>query len=667
MAVTRIKKVYLLALPDERVAVLQKLQKWGRVQIAPEALAPAEGSTPENSGPDRQQLAGEKRRLEESLSRLQWLIEHLEKVQPAKSMLENFLVPKELVDFGAFEQAGGFDLEPVYAAVQEIDEAEHQIQKQLRKNNHILQQLALFRGLPYDLEAFRDTQKIFVRLLLAETHELEALRTGAQEVLGEESVIDILQETKSRALLLVIGRREHGEAFAKWCENQPLEVAALAGLQGTADQIEARLHAENEKLSAQQGHLNARLQEQGRVLPQLQVFYDHLQNQLERYNQLASFLRSRFTAVITGWIRTRDIPDFEQLFANPGHTAGWLFEDPAPDENPPVDYDNPTLVKPFEFVTDLYSRPKYWELDPTPFLSAFFALFFGICLTDAGYGLTLVALSAFALKKFTNITPNSRNLLRILLFSGLVTTLVGIFTGGIFGVTPQQLPGPLAGLKHLVVLNPLQNQMGFLIFSLALGILHISLGIFLKFSWNLRHQQKADAWFDQAPWLAIILGVVTLAVAGQVQAQWLTRFGTVLLIVAALVILIFSGRAVKNPFVRFAQGFYSLYQVSGLLGDVLSYARLFALGLATGVIAGVVNFLAKMTLGIPYLGFVIMPLVLIGGHLLNIVINALGGFIHTSRLQYVEFFGKFYEGGGEPFEPFQLKLKYTKIKGQVQP
>jgi len=100
------------------------------------------------------------------------------------------------------------------------------------------------------------------------------------------------------------------------------------------------------------------------------------------------------------------------------------------------------------------------------------------------------------------------------------------------------------------------------------------------------------------------------------------------------------------------------------MGDILSYARLFALGLATGVIAGVVNFLAKLTLGIPYLGFVLMPLILIGGHLMNLVINALGGFIHTARLQYVEFFGKFYEGGGEPFQPFGMKLNYTKIKEQ---
>ncbi|HDZ58553.1 MAG TPA: hypothetical protein ENH47_00625 [Ignavibacteriales bacterium] len=133
---------------------------------------------------------------------------------------------------------------------------------------------------------------------------------------------------------------------------------------------------------------------------------------------------------------------------------------------------------------------------------------------------------------------------------------------------------------------------------------------------------------------------------------------------AGAVILLFASRSSKSILGRFGLGLFSLYQVSGLLGDILSYARLFALGLATGVIAGVVNFLAELTLGIPYLGYILMPVILVAGHLMNIVINALGGFIHTSRLQFVEFFGKFYEGGGEPFEPFKLNLKYTKIKEQ---
>jgi V/A-type H+-transporting ATPase subunit I len=130
----------------------------------------------------------------------------------------------------------------------------------------------------------------------------------------------------------------------------------------------------------------------------------------------------------------------------------------------------------------------------------------------------------------------------------------------------------------------------------------------------------------------------------------------------ATIILLFAGRSSRNPFARLGTGLYSLYQVSSLFGDILSYVRLFALGLATGVIAGVVNVLAKLTLEIPYVGFILMPLILVVGHLLNIVVNTLGGFIHTARLHFVEFFGKFYEGGGEPFEPFQLRLQYTQIR-----
>ena len=141
----------------------------------------------------------------------------------------------------------------------------------------------------------------------------------------------------------------------------------------------------------------------------------------------------------------------------------------------------------------------------------------------------------------------------------------------------------------------------------------------------------------------------------------MSSLGYGVMLLAGVVILLFAGRASKNPAGRLASGLFSLYQVSGMFGDVLSYVRLFALGLATGVIASVVNFMAELTLGIPYVGVVVMVIVLVFGHLLNIAINALGGFIHTTRLQFVEFFGKFHEGGGVSFDAFQLKTKYTKV------
>jgi len=663
MALSRIKKVFLLTLPSARDEVLSGLQKMSSVQFVSVESQFAEQLTIKKSETESR-ITGIIQKSEDKLTRVKWIIDRLEKIRPKKSFIENLATPKEFVSLDEFENIEQFSINSIYEDVQKIEEEEHKIQKQFRQNNHILKQLNFFKGLKYSLGEFKNTNKTFVKIISIPITLSAKIIEEIKGFLGEECVVEKLNETKTDTLLMVIAKIERINTFLKWIENQKLQTIQLGDINGTTEEIYRDLTKQNILLNKKLLDYGRELKKKSSVLPSLFILEDYLSNKLERYHQADNMLQSNFTKIIIGWIRETDIPKFEYELKKISNNVGWFFEDPASDDNPPSDYDNPTLVKPFEFVTDLYSRPKYWQLDPTPFLSAFFALYFGICLTDAGYGLIVTLGSFIALKKFGNQTPNTKKLLRILFYSGIMTTVVGIFTGGFFGLSPSELPEPFTILNKLILLNPLENQMGFLLFALSLGVIHISLGIFLKFYWNIRHKQKAAAWFDQFPWLMIITGVITLFAASQMQTIWLSKAGYVLLIAAAAIILIFSGRSSKNPFARFALGFYSLYQVSGLLGDVLSYARLFALGLATGVIAGVVNFLAKLTFGIPYLGYILMPIVLVAGHLLNIVINALGGFIHTARLQYVEFFGKFYEGGGEPFEPFKLNLKFTKIKGQ---
>lgn len=663
MALSRIKKVFLLMLPLEQDNVLRRLQKLSNVQfVSAESQLTNQFIIKKN---DTEFYFEETlKQTEEQLTRVRWIIDRLGKVKPKKSFIENLVTPKEFVSLDEFENIEQFSVDAIYKNVQNIEEAEHQIQKEIRKNSHLLKQINFLKGLNFNLTAFNNTRNTFVKIISIPIASSANIIKEVETLLGEESVIEKLNVSKSNLLLMVIAREEKSTAFLKWVENQQIQILQIADLNGTPDEISKELFEINVTLNKKLIDYDNELKKISSELSNILILEDYLSNKLERYHQMNNMLHSHFTKVMVGWIRESDINEFELALKDMQVNVGWFFEEPAADDNPPVDYDNPPLVKPFEFVTDLYSRPKYWELDPTPFLSAFFALYFGICLTDAGYGLIVTLGSFLALKKFSNQTANTKKLFKILFYSGIMTTIVGIFTGGFFGLSPSELPKPFTILSKLILLNPLENQMGFLLFALSLGVIHISLGIFLKFYWNIRHKQKSAAWFDQFPWLMIIAGVITLFAASQIQTIWLSKAGYVLLIVAAAIILIFSGRSSKNPFARFALGFYSLYQVSGLLGDVLSYARLFALGLATGVIAGVVNFLAKLTLGIPYLGYILMPIVLVAGHLLNIVINALGGFIHTARLQFVEFFGKFYEGGGEPFEPFELKLKYTKIKEQ---
>jgi V/A-type H+-transporting ATPase subunit I len=314
-------------------------------------------------------------------------------------------------------------------------------------------------------------------------------------------------------------------------------------------------------------------------------------------------------------------------------------------------------VRPFEMVTDLYGRPKPGESDPTPFFAFFFALFFGICLTDAGYGVVLIVISLLFLK-LLHLGPTTRKLFRMMVIAGGFTVVVGVLTGGFFGLSVE-LSTELARLRQsLMILDPMDpNQMFyFFYFSLGLGYLHLLIGYTIGFFEALKQKDRKTAFFRKLPWVLVMLlaplavGLPMLGASG--DWAWYA------VIAVGLYVIAFSGVGDDSGLPRLGAGFFNLYTgFSGLFSDILSYARLFAMGLATAVIAQVVDTMAFDS------NIIGMILILIVGHTFNIAMNSLGGFIHTARLQFVEYFGKFYTGGGRTFVPYARSMEHTVLKG----
>ena len=240
----------------------------------------------------------------------------------------------------------------------------------------------------------------------------------------------------------------------------------------------------------------------------------------------------------------------------------------------------------------------------------------------------------------------------ILFWGGIGAGLAGALAGGWFG--------DLFGLPPLWF-NPMEEPLKMMVVSFALGLVHIFVGMGLEFYDNVRQGDVWSAIFDQGFWFALILGLLFLFLPPLASiGGWLAKIGAVGLVLT-------QGRHQKNILMKLGSGLASLYNLSGILGDVLSYSRLLALGLATGVIANVINMLAKMALDFPYgLGYIVMVVILVGGHLFNLFIGAMGSYVHTSRLQYIEFFGKFFEGGGKLFSPFKIQQKYTYFQDEVK-
>lgn len=375
---------------------------------------------------------------------------------------------------------------------------------------------------------------------------------------------------------------------------------------------------------------------------QIKVFenlYDYYLNQKNLKLMRRKVVTTKNTFYLEGWM-----PEGCKIENNKEFIVKIREEQEGDDA--PVFVNNSKIVEPFQSITNMYSVPNKKELDPNPVMAFFYIIFFGLMLSDAGYGLLLTLGCLFVIKK-KKYGKGEGSLIKLLTYCGISAIIWGIFFGSCFG---NLLP-----LK--AVIDPLKDVMPLMGLALLLGIIHIYVGMFMKAIQLVKEKKILDAIFDIGFWYLLLTGVFLLVipiVAGDIGV-W-SEVGKYLAIVGAIGLLLTGGRHEKNIIKKAVKGVSGLYDITGYFSDVLSYSRLMALCLSTGVIAQVVNLLAELVGPIPAI------LVGIIGHGFNLANSALGSYVHTSRLQYVEFFGKFYEGGGKEFTPFKYKNKYTKIK-----
>ncbi|TFG92367.1 MAG: V-type ATP synthase subunit I, partial [Candidatus Atribacteria bacterium] len=344
-----------------------------------------------------------------------------------------------------------------------------------------------------------------------------------------------------------------------------------------------------------------------------------------------------------------------------------VFSDPEEGEDIPVALKNNKFVEPFESVTALYGIPKYREYDPTPLFAPFYFIFFGMSLSDAGYGLIIAALSYFALLKF-KFEGTIKKFFKLFFLGGISTFIMGAIMGSWMGDALNFLPKNILFIKTYLIdtvalLDPIKNPMPLLLISLSLGVIQIYTGFIIKFMANIKENKIKAGVMDQGSWLLLISGILLFVVASAINSFAEFKVITKYIIWAGLFsIIITQGRSNKSMILKVAGGVLRLYDLIGYFSDILSYSRLFALGLSTAVLAVVVNNFVMLFKDIPIIGIIVAALVFILGHLFNLVISGMGAFIHSTRLQYVEFFTKFYEGGGTPFKPFKIFTKYIKVQ-----
>lgn len=395
------------------------------------------------------------------------------------------------------------------------------------------------------------------------------------------------------------------------------------------------------------------------VRPKLLTLSDHFREKKALLEVERHFHGTERTFLLEGWMRATDRRRLEKELSRRFSDIELVTRPPREGDDPPVHLDNRRSVQPFEFIMTLYGRPLYGEIDPTPLIAPFFILSFSICMSDAGYGLVLAALSALFLYRF-KIGGSMRFLMKVLFMGAILTIFVGILTGGYFGLDAKVLP---RALSRLIVINPLEEPMKMLNVAFLIGFIHILFGIGVRMVVNFRAHLWTDAIFDDLCWIMFLLALGPLGYAkvlgGKVPDAVLFYCGRVSLGLAA-VLFVTGARKEKNKFLGVFKSLLKFYSITGYFSDVLSYARLLALGLASAAIAVAINGIAQMVVGLPfYTGYLAVVVVLLLGHAFNLAVNILGAFVHSARLQYLEFFSKFFTGGGREFRPFRSERRYT--------
>lgn len=375
------------------------------------------------------------------------------------------------------------------------------------------------------------------------------------------------------------------------------------------------------------------------LLERCEEYFDNLKDRVECSK---NFIGSKNTVVISGWVPCELNNELTRVIKEAtGDNQYLIFEDVSEDEDleVPIKLKNNKFVSAFESITEMYSLPNYKGLDPTPWLAPFYLVFFGMMVADIGYGI-LVTLAAMLSLKMFKLEESSEKFAKLFAYLGVSTTIWGFIYG--------------AGFGDFISFNSLLNQsediFTIMYMSIGFGVFQILIGLLIKGVMLIKSKQYFAAWSEVGFWLMTFIGIACAVLK--------VPFGTAIMTIGMIAIVLTNGGDAKSIAGKLGNGTYALYNITGYLGDLISYTRLMAIGIAGGSIAGAMNLIIGNLPGVA--AIVIGPVLFVLLHVFNLLLGLLGAYVHSCRLQYVEYFGKFYDGGGEAFKP--LKMKNTKIK-----
>lgn len=650
MAVSKMAKVLIVCHRSEASDLLEAVQQAGIVEILD-----AERAVISKQSPDLKSDGGRPRNLEDTHNRLERAVKFLASYNKEKRSLFEPLRP--------IEQSRYADVVSGPEALELLDQVEHTQSEMDRLASDIesfqatLDMLIPWLELETPVEEIGQLSQAKCWTGLIPTQQTEQAR---QKIAELGAIVQVVGVANNRNACMIVALNEQAEDVQKALRTTEFEAASFEGMTGTVGALLSEYTERHAQARQQLQEQGAAAVTQSQQLVKLEILYDHYHNLVSRETARGGAPATEQTVILEGWVREKDYALLEAIVGRFGASSVGRTE-VAEGEEKPVEIENTHSVRPFEAITRLYGMPHTTDVDPTVFLAPFFALFFGICLTDAAYGIVMIGFMWWLLKKI----KGDAKFIQMMLICSATTIVAGALTGGWCGNAIQVFVPQLNGLRdRLMWFDPLEKPMHFFNISLALGYLQIIFGIGVAFWHKLRRGETAAAIFDHLSWLIWLnsLAVFGLAKAGVFGEKfaWLGTLAGAIAIVPALMIVLFSERE-GGWGARIGMGCYNVFSTVFYVGDVLSYIRLMALGMVTAGFGMAINTIVKQVMEMGVLGWIMGAVIFIGGHVFNIANSCLSAFVHSMRLQFVEFFTKFLQGGGKQFEPLRKEYKHIQV------
>ena len=671
--------IHICSMKRDRKAILELLQRRELVEVRE---IPLEDTSSEAPVFRRADMSRERESFKKSLDEVREARAIIDKAAPPKKAGLAFLQGREVVTpetVALFYDQYSDILKDAYHIVR-LQRERVEAKAEAARVDTLLEALRPWAALPVPVSS-RGSRRT---ALLIGTFDGERSLEGIYQALAREAPelsavhAELVWQSKAMTCLYFIALKQDAPALER-----ALSAIGFARPPGSmsglpADQIKS-LTEQKEAALARIHRAEADIQGFTFRREDFKLLEDHLTLRIEKYEVIERAAHTRHTFSLSGYVPAQAADALQAELLAHFECSVEIEAADAPGEEVPVLLENRWFTQPAEMVLEGYSMPGKGELDPTGVMSIFYYITFGLMFSDAAYGAIIFFVCLFCLLRFKNMEPNWNRNVRLFMWCGLSTVLWGVVFSSYFGDIVDIVSQQFFGVHYTIPplwFSPMENPMLLLAFSLGVGVVHLTAGYIMKGLTCVHQKDYAGVIYDMVfpiaawyPLMAILVGSDLFeGLAGFKVAlpEVVTQICLGISALSIVGIILTGGRESKNWGKRIMKGLYALYSIlSGWLSDILSYSRLLALGLATGVIASVMNQLGAMT-GTSVFGAVAFLIIFLAGQGLNFGINVLGAYVHSNRLAYVEFFGKFYNGGGRKFSPFAVHTKYIKIREEMR-